>query len=149
VLLGEHARVRARGVDERDQRQAMPLGELHHPDRLLIALWVRHPELAVEPLLDVAALLVADDHDGAAVELADPGDESPVVGARAVAVELDPVVDHPRDVVERVRTVLMAGELDRPPDLLVRRLRFDPLELGLQPLELARDARAAQQRRAS
>ena len=75
------------------------------------------------PLLRVAALLVADQHDGATVELADAGDERRVVGAAAVAVQLDEVVDDPRDVVERVRAVVVARELDGAPRLLVGDLR--------------------------
>src|SRR4249919_1278216 len=42
----------------------------------------------------------------------------------------------------------MARELDRAPDLLVTRLGDDPVELALQPLELTREARAAQERQA-
>jgi hypothetical protein len=37
-------------------------------------------------------------------------------------VELEPVVEDPLDVVERVRALLVPRELDRPPDLLVRRV---------------------------
>ena len=39
----------------------------------------------------------------------------------------------------------MACELDRAPDLLVGRRRLDPLELPLQPLELAGKPRAAEE----
>src|SRR5689334_2156364 len=75
----------------------------------------------------------------------EPGDERAVVRAAAVAVQLDPVVKHPLDVVERVRPVRMACELDRPPDLLVGRLRLQPLELPLESFGLTVDARAAQE----
>ena len=92
VLLGGDARVRARRVDERDQREAVPVGELHHPHRLSVALGMGHAEVALRPLLDVAALLVADQGDRAAVEAAEAGDERLVVGAAAVAVQLDEVL---------------------------------------------------------
>ncbi len=141
VLLGGDARVRARRVDERDERELEPLGDLHDPHRLVVALGIRHPELAVEPLLDVASLLVADERDRAAVDLAETGDERAVVRAAAVAVELDPVVDEPLDVVERVRPLGMARELDRAPDRLVARVLLQALELLLEPLRLAVDAR--------
>ena len=101
------------------------------------------PKLRRVALLDVAALLVADERDRAPVEAAEAGDDRRVVGAAAVAVELDPVVEQPLDVVERVRPVLVPRELDRAPDLLVGRRGLDPLELALEPLELAGDARAA------
>ena len=68
-----------------------------------------------------------------------------VVGAAAVAVQLEPVDEHPLDVVERVRPVLVAGELDLAPDLLVGRLGLDPVELALESIELAGEARTAQE----
>ena len=74
---------------------------------------------------------MADDGDRAAVEASDPGDDRSVVGAPAVAVQLDPVLDHPLDVVERVRPLLMARELDDGPDLVLGRVG------GGERLELA------------
>src|SRR5262249_39547941 len=99
-----------------------------------------------EPLLHVAALLVADQRDRAAVELAEPGDEGAVVRATAVAVQLDPVGQHALDVVQRVRAVGMARELDGMPDRLVARVRLQALELLLEPLGLAFDLGAAEKR---
>src|SRR5947209_10171845 len=49
-------------------------------------------------------------------------------------------------LVERVRPVGMAGELDGAPDLRVGRLGLDPVELPLKALQLARELRAAQKR---
>src|SRR5205085_8092231 len=100
-------------------------------------------------LLDVAALLVSDQRDCAAVEAAETGDERRVVGAAAVAVQLDEVLEHPLDVVERVGPVRMARELDRAPDVRVGRLGDDPVELPLQALELAGEPRAAEERQAA
>ena len=78
-----------------------------------------------------------------------PGDDRAVVGAAAVTVQLDPVVDDPLDVVERVRPVRVAGELDEAPDLVLGRIGpRHRLELALEPLLLARNARAVQQRQA-
>ena len=77
--------------------------------------------------------------------LPSPATIARVVGAAAVAVQLEPVVEDPLDVVERVRPLLVPRELDRVPDLLVGRLGLDPVELALQPLELAGEARAAQE----
>ena len=51
--------------------------------------------------------------DRAAVELPEPGHDRVVVRAAAVAVQLEEVVEDPLDVVERVRPVLVARELDR------------------------------------
>jgi len=62
-----------------------------------------------------------------------------IVRAAAVAVQLDPIVEEPVDVVERVRTFLVSRQLDGAPDLLVRRRGLDAFELALQLLELARN----------
>jgi hypothetical protein len=65
---------------------------------------------------------MADERDGSAAERPDARHDRPVVHPAAVAVELEPVVEDPLDVVERVRALLVPRELDRPPDLLVRRV---------------------------
>ena len=59
-------------------------------------------------------------------------------------MQLEPVVEHPLDVVERVRPVVVTRELDLAPDLLVGGLLADSLDLPLQPLELAGKPRAAE-----
>ena len=88
---------------------------------------------------------MADERNRAAAEAADAGDERPVVRPPPVAVQLDEVVQQPLDVVERVRPLGMARELDGAPDLLVGDLRLHALELLLEPLEIAGYARAAEQ----
>ncbi len=112
----------------------------------MVPLRIGHPELAARPLLDVAALLLADEHDGAAVELPEAGDHRAVVAEPPVAVQLEPVVEQPLDVIERVRTILVPRELDRAPDLVVGRLLSDPVELPLQAVELPGELRPAEQR---
>ena len=75
-----------------------------------------------------------------------PADERRVVRERAVAVQLDEVVEDPLDVVERVRPVLVARELDGVPDLVGARLLRDPVDLVLETGQLPRDADPAQKR---
>src|SRR5204862_8326412 len=118
----------------------------HRVPRLAVALRVRHPEAPARALVDVASLLLTDQDDRAVPELAETGDHRAVVAERPVAVQLEPVVEQPLDVVERVRPVVVAGQLDLAPDLLVSGLLADPGDLPLEPLELAGDARAAEQR---
>src|SRR5262249_5387004 len=132
--------------DERDDGKAEALGDLHDAHRLHVALRIGHAELAVEPLLHVAALLVPDDRDRAPGELAEPCHERAGVGAAAVAVQLDPVLDEALHVVERVRAIRVTGELDRAPDRLVARVGLEPRQLALEPLALAHDADPAQER---
>src|SRR5918996_2792569 len=145
VLLGRDTGVCPGRVDHRDEREAVPVGERHRPHPLAVALRVRHPEVPARALLQVAPLLVPDQHDSTPLELADPGDERRVVRACAIAVELEEVVEDALDVVERVRPVLVASELDRAPDALCAGLLLHSFELVLETLELAGDLRAAQQ----
>src|SRR5207247_3409384 len=109
------------------------------------SLGIRHPEVAVRPFLDVPALLISDDGDGPMIEAADPDHHCGVIAATAITVELHPVVEQTLDVVERVRPVLMTGELDGPPDLLVGGSLLRPLELALQLLQLPGELGAAQE----
>ena len=130
---------------EADERELVQVGKLHQPHRLAIPLGIGHAEVAVGALLDVSPLLIADERNRATVETSKADDERVIVGAATVPVQLDPVVEEPLDVVQRVRAVLMARELDRTPDLLVGRCGLDSLELALQLLELPGDARASEQ----
>src|SRR5207244_11646829 len=73
VLLGGDSGICARRVHERDQRKTLPVRELHHAHRLAVSLRMRRAEVAVDPVLDVAPLLLADDPDRSSVELSDTG----------------------------------------------------------------------------
>src|SRR6185369_4299148 len=114
----------------------MAVCELHHAHRLPVALGVRHAEVPMRALADVAPLLVPDQGNGLAVETADAAHERRVVRKRTVAVELDEIVEDPLDVVEGVRPVLVAGELDGAPDLVRARLLRDPVDLVLETGQL-------------
>ena len=137
MLLRGHAGVGAGNVDETDHREAVPVRELHRAHGLPVALGVRHPEVATRALLDVTALLIAHEHHRLPAEAAEARDHRGVVAMGQVAVELEPVLKQPLHVVERVRALRVAGELDGAPDVLVARLGDEPVQLLLQPLELA------------
>src|SRR4029077_7046864 len=62
-LFGAEAGVGAGRVDERDDRRGELRRHLHQTQGLPVALWVGHAEVALEILLGVPALLVADHHD--------------------------------------------------------------------------------------
>ena len=111
ALLGADARIRARRVDEGDERQAETLGHLHEAQRLAIALGLRHAVVAAHPLLGVAALLVADQHHGSPVEARRSADDGEVVRVHAIAVQLLEVAEDEPDVIERVRPLRVAREL--------------------------------------
>ncbi len=121
-------------------RRAELGGELHQPERLAVALGMRHAEVALEVLLGVAAVLMADDHHRLAVEPRPAADDRRVVHVEAVAVQLDEVGEDGAEVVERVRPAGVAGDHD---PLQGREVAVDVrpqrLELALEALELAVD----------
>ena len=83
--------------------------------RLAIAFGLGHAQVAENFLLGVAALLLADDHDGALFEPAHAGDDGVVVGEEAVAVDLVEIGEQALDVVERMRALGMARQLHALP----------------------------------
>ena len=140
ALLGAEAGIGARRVDERDDRGAELGGELHEAERLPVALRVRHPEVALEILLGVPALLVTDHHHRHTGEPGPAADDRGVVHVEPVAVQLDEVGEDGAEIVESVRPAGVAGHHDP----LERReisvdVRPERLELALEPLELALD----------
>ena len=115
ALLGLQARVGARRVDERDDRQPEAHRVVHQPQRLAVALRVGHPEVALHHLGGRAALLVADGHHRQLAEPREPADDRRVLGEQAVAVELLEVVEDQLDVVERVRARRACARAGRRP----------------------------------
>jgi len=92
-------------------RQAEAVGHLVHPDRLAVALGVRHPEVALDVLLGRRALLLAHDDDRPAVELGDAANDRGVVAEAAIAVQLLETIEYARDHVEGVWTLDVARRL--------------------------------------
>ena len=73
---------------------------LQDAERLSVSLGPRVPEVPVDLLLGVAALLVADDGDGLVVEEREAGDDRRVVAEPAIAVDLGELREQPLDVVQ-------------------------------------------------
>ena len=90
-------------------------GELHRAQGLAIAFGLGHAPVAENFLLGVAALLLADHHDGALFEPAHAGDHGVVVGEETVAVDLVEIGEQALDVIERMRTLGVARQLHAIP----------------------------------
>jgi hypothetical protein len=113
---------------------------LHQAQRLAVALGPAHAEVAQAPLLGVTALLVAQHHAGVAVESREAADDRQVVGEVPVAMQLDEIREDLVDVIQRVGTLRMAGDLG---DLPGRQVAVDVLgqllALLAQLVDLFRD----------
>ncbi len=92
------------------------LGHPVQPDRLPVALGVRHPEAPRDVLLGGRAALLRDDDDGPdAVELRDPADDRRIVAVAAVAMQLLELFEQAVDDLDRVRPPQLTRELHRLP----------------------------------
>ena len=144
ALLGLDAGESAGRVHEGEDRQAELLGRLHETQGLAVALGARHAEVAQRALLGVAALLVADDHAGHAIEARQPAHDGLVVGKVPVPVHLDEVGEAVAHIVQRVGALGMARDLG---DLPGREVAVDVLgqlqALFAELLDLFRDVDCA------
>src|SRR4029079_2401165 len=136
ALFGVDAGVGTGRVDEREEGQGEFLGELHEAQRLAVAVRARHPEVAVDLLLGVAPLLLADHHARLAVEAGETADDRRIVGVCAIAVQLAELGEHAVDVIARVRTLRMPRDLR---DLPRTELAVDVLRELLTLLREPRD----------
>ena len=108
------------GVDDGDHGQAELAGEFHQAQRLAVTLGVGAAEVAHDVLLGVAPLLGAHDHDPCVAQLGEAGDHRLVVGVKPVAVQFGEIVKGAVEVIERVGTPGVAGELHALPGGEVR-----------------------------
>src|SRR5205807_4770045 len=99
---------------------------------------MRRAEIAMDTLLHVVALLRANHENFLAVKSGHAAENRRIISESAVTMNLAPVGEHALNVVQRLRTLRMPGQLS----LLPRRgCGFDLLSQGvdalLQPRQLA------------
>src|SRR6202011_1861164 len=102
-LFGIHTRIRAWSIQERHDGPMEFVRQLHHPQRLPIAFGLGHPPVAVQFLAGIATLLLRDDHQGLALEMTHPRDDSGIVREEAVAVDFLKSREQALDVVQAMR----------------------------------------------
>ena len=111
ALLGAHAGIGAGGIHEAQYRQAEPVGHVHQPHRLAVALRPRHAEVMLQAGFGVAPLLVAHHHHAPAAEAAQAPHHRLVVAEHTVAAQLHEVLDQLAQIVGEMRPVGVAGDL--------------------------------------
>ena len=123
AFLGADAGIGAGRVDHSDDRQAVLGGKLHLFHRFAIAFGMGAAEVALVPLFERFAFLMADEHHLEFVELREAGAEGAVVAEELVAVQLNELVEHQVDVVGEHWSFRMAGDANRFPrvEILVNR----------------------------
>ena len=111
ALLRAQAGPRSRRVDERQHGHVKLLGQLHQAERLSVTLRMRHPEIALEILLGVAATLVPNHHHGLPVQPGPPAHDGRIFAEGAIAMQLDEVGEAEAEVVIGERTLVAARHL--------------------------------------
>jgi hypothetical protein len=148
ALLGLDSREGAGRVDQADDGQAEAVGELHQADGLAIAFRLGHAEIVGEPAGRVVAFLMADQHDLAAAQPAEPADDRRVLAESAVARERDEVLQQGGDIVLEVGPVGMSGDLGLLPwGQPSIGLAKHPFGLGFEPADLGIDVEVGAFRR--
>lgn len=99
ALFGADAGIRARRVDEADDRQAVLGCELHLGERLAIAFRMSTPEEAGIALFERFAFLVTDHHDFILVELGETCPHGAIVAEELIAVQLDEFIEDEVEIV--------------------------------------------------
>ena len=107
--LGLDAGKGAGGVDEGDDRQAEPTGELHDAARLAVALWPRHAEIMLHAAFGIVALFGAEHRNRATPKPPEARHHRRVIRIGAVAGQRRPIGDQGADIVQRLRPFRMAG----------------------------------------
>ena len=134
------AGISPRRIDERHDRYAELLRQLHQPQRLAITLRLGHAEISVELILGVASLLMPDHHDRLAAETRQATDDRGILRKQTVALQFLEISKNVLEVVQGVRPLRMPRDLR---DLPRRKLAVDiPREraaLLLQARNLFRD----------
>ncbi len=120
ALFGADARVGARGIHEAYHRQAELGPHPHLGQRLAIPLGMCAAEVAGAALLDGASLLMSHHHDLVLVEPGEAASDGAIVSEVLVAVQLDELVEHLREVVGRLGSILVSRDLNRLPGTQIR-----------------------------
>ncbi len=136
AFFGVDTWIGARRVDERKDRTAKLLAQLHHAQSLAITLGLGHAVVAAYALLGVATFLMTDEHHRPVLEPRRTADDGEVIAIHAIAVQLVEVIEDEAGVIERVRTLRMTRQLR---DLPGRKIREDVLRELLALLLQARD----------
>ena len=130
-FLGADPGIGPRRVDEGDDRETVLFGHLHDAQGLAVALGVGLAEVPFDAGPGGPTLLVANERDGPAFVEGQAGHDGRIVPEPPVAMHLHEIREQVREIVQRIRPLGVAGELD---DVDGRQLRGDlrPLLLDLE-----------------
>src|SRR5690554_648551 len=110
--LGAYPGIGAQGIDEGEDGPSISIGELHHAHRLSIALGMRHSKITSHLLADRSALLLSDHRDVMTAKLRKARDDGGVVSEEAISMQLGKILKERLEMIEKIRSIGMAAQLD-------------------------------------
>src|ERR1700693_1800608 len=99
AMLGLIAGLRARTVNQRDDRDPELRGELHEAERLSIAFGEGHASVGGGLFLRGPAALLRNDENRLAVKFREASDDRRIIPTPAISVQLQESRRHPRNVM--------------------------------------------------
>src|SRR4029077_13607421 len=115
ALLRIDARISAWGIDKCEDRPSKLRRQLHNPQRFPVALRLGLAEVAQEPLLCVAAFLMADDRYRASMKLCESRNQGFVIAKAPVTVQFHKICEEHPKVIQRVGPLSMPRNLSALP----------------------------------
>src|SRR5712691_10462354 len=120
AFLRINPRIRARSINQREDRAAELRREMHHAQGFAITFGFRLAKIACQALLRVSAFLMTDDGHGPSVIFPETRYNGLIVSISAVAVQLDKIGKQQPNEVERIRTLWVSGNMRALPRSQVR-----------------------------
>ena len=128
------------GVNERNHRHIKLIGQPHETQGFTVALRISTAEITFQIALGITTFLRADDHDLLAVYFCKSADDGTVITMNAVAMNFDKVGGHIPDIIQRIRPLRMAGNLNFLPCCQVAvDLPAGRRDLFFHPFDFVRD----------
>jgi hypothetical protein len=116
------------------------VGEIHKALRLAVAFGLRHAEIVLDTAFGVETAFLPDDHAWLAAKASQTADNRQILAENAVARQGREFFDQLADVIDAMRTIDMARDLNllRGGKLVVERVQL-PVDLVLKTTDFAAD----------
>ena len=124
AFFGINSGKRTRRIHKCEYRQLEFFGGFHQPQRLAIAFWFAHAEVAHGAHFCAAAFLMTQYHAGATVETRQSANDGKIIGHMTIPMKFHKIGEDAVEIVQRIRPVGVAGNLR---DLPGREIAVDVL----------------------
>ena len=115
----------AGGIDQGDDGQAKPIGQIHQADGFAIAFWPRHAKIAGDARFGIMPFFMTDDHNRAVTQTGQPAHDGMIIGKITIPGQRGVFLEQLFNIIFTMGPIRMA-----------RHLAFTPRgELGIKLIE--------------